>query len=168
MNLKKLASNLIWIAALVFLAWFFLFPVSLSDAMPPEEGFRISVLDRDEAGTPIQTIYYLPADSAANDDLRALLGNYPCYRTINTNGKVTDQALTVNRSYLIETDSATDFIYAHGGSKVTLNDDYLRMGWYNSKQSTAFAAELQQILEQTDTGVVVEDVQVVEAADSWY
>ena len=162
MNWKKLFSNLIWIAAMVFLLWYFLFPISLADAMPAGEGIRVSVLDKDDAGTSIQTVYYLPANAAANADFRALLDAYPCYRTINSNGKITNQAQTVRQTYLIQTDSATDFIYAHGGSMITLNDSYLRMGWFNSSQAAAFAAGIQTILTQSDTGVVIESTQIIE------
>ena len=165
MDWKKLSSNLIWIAALIFLAWYFLLPVSLADKLPAGEGIRISVLERDTADTPVQTTYYLPPESAAHGEFRDLLGQYPCYRTINTNGRVTDQGLEWDQTYLIQTDSATTFIYAHGGSKVTVNDTYLRMGWFNSKQSVAFAEGIYHILKQTDTGVVIEDVQVIEPTE---
>ena len=165
MDWKKLSSNLIWIAALVFLVWFFLFPISLADAMPAEEGIRVSVLEYDSNNSPIQTVYYLPAASAGHGELMAVLEDYACYRTINTNGKNTDQSVSSNQTYLIQNDSLTTSIYAHGGSKVTLNDSYLRMGWFNSNQSQAFAAAIGQVLQKTDTGVVVESIQVVEATD---
>ena len=162
MNWKKLFSNLLWIAAPVFLAWYFLFPVSLEKAMPAGEGIRIDVLERNDTGTPVQTTYYLPAGTEAEISFRELLGKYPCHRTVNPNGKTTDQANTVLHTFLIQTDSATDFLYTHGGSMVTLNDSYLRMGWFNSKQSTAFAAGMLDILTQTDSGVVIEAVQATD------
>ena len=165
MDWKKLSSNLIWIATLVFLVWFFLFPISLADAMPAEEGIRVSVLEYDSNNTPTQTVCYLPADSAAHGELMAVLEEYACYRTISGNGKNTDQSVSSDQIYLIQNESATASIYTHGGSKVTLNDSYLRMGWFNSNQSQIFAAAIGQILQKADTGVIVESVQVVEATD---
>lgn len=161
MDWKKLASNLIWIAALVFLAWYFLWPVSLADTMPAGEGVLISVLSTDEAGVNRQTEFHLPAGSAARDRLMTLLEQYPCYRTINANSKNTTQGLPWNERYLIQNDGGTDAIYLYGSSKVTVNDTLLRMGWFNNRQSLAFVQALQALLQQTDTGIVVQSTRIL-------
>ena len=166
MDRKKLASNLIWLAALVFLAWYFLWPVSLADRLPADEGILISVLATDEAGISTQTELQLPAGSAAHAQLRDLLDRYPCYRTIINSTKNTTQGLAWNEKYLIQDDSAAAAIYLYGSSKVAVNDSILRMGWFGNSQPLAFVEALHSLLQQTDTGITVTGTQVITPAGS--
>jgi len=164
MDRKKLISNLIWVAAVVFLAWYFLWPVSLADAMPEQEDILVSVLATDAAGTNTQTELVLPAGSEAREQLQALLGQYSCYRTINPNNRNTTQGLAWNEKYLIRNESASAAIYTYGTSKILVNDDLLRMGWFNNNQALAFARAIQNLLQQENTGIVLKSTQVISPA----
>ena len=164
MNWKKLWSNLIWIAALVFLAWYFLWPVSLAKVLPENEGLRVTAMEYDEAGNVVQTEYILPIGTDAHSALRTAVEEYACYRTLNLNDKHTSQNFVLERQYLIQPDSGTSYLYTYGANTVNVNDDVLRMGWFNNKQAQAFVEEVHGILTADGTGVVVESREILETA----
>lgn len=134
-------SNLLWIAVAVFLLWFFLWPVSLTDVLPEDEDLQVNVLDADEQ----ETIYRFSVGSEEWANLRDILHRYPCYRSISPNGKNTNQHLDQNVQILIQ--SAYSVIYADGSNKITVNDSIFRMGWFSQNKIQNFFTELTALLE---------------------
>lgn len=133
-------SNLLWIAVVLFLLWFFLWPVSLTDSLPEDEDLQVNVLGADEE----ETIYRFSAGSEAWTELRDILSQYPCYRSISPNSKNTNQQLDQTTHILIQ--SAHCAIYTYGSNKIMVDDHIFRMGWFSQTKIQTFFAELTDLL----------------------
>lgn len=155
MNWKKLLSNLLWIAALAFLVWFFLWPVSLTSAAPQDQGVVVQVLEKSSAGGT-QTTYYLAAGTRGHEALRELLDRYPCRRTIAVSSKNTDQSFQWQQQILIRPEDGSAAIYTYGNDKLTLNESVL-----HNKAPEAFHQELLSLLQRDDLDIVLEETQVL-------
>ena len=154
MDWKKLFSKLIWIAALVFLAWYFLWPVPLDKAMAADLDITISVISESAEGR-VQTVYQVPAGTAGHTALRELLAQYPCRRTITASSKNTDQSFRWEQQILIQSDSG-DAIYTYGSSKLTLNNAVL-----HNKNPESLHIALLDLLQAEDLGLINEGSQPV-------
>jgi len=125
MKEKKWLSNLILIAALVFLAWYFLWPVH--PTLGADAGdIRIYVMEADTAGQMTQTTYLLPEVSSGHTALNNNLNTQSCFRTISPSNKNTDQRFQWEQQFLIQAENGTA-IYTYGGTKLTYNDTILRV-----------------------------------------
>lgn len=157
MNWKKLFSNLIWVAALVFLTWYFLWPVH--PALGTDAGdVRIYVMEADETGQRTQTTYLLPDASSGHTALNSALNAQSCFHTISPSNKNTDQRFQWEQQFLIQAENGVS-IYTYGGSRLTYNDTILRV-----KDPEVLHQQILDLLRDPDThGIICEGTEPVTA-----
>ena len=160
MKEKKWLSNLIWVAALVFLAWYFLWPVSIA---LPDGNLSISVMERDATGQTTQTVYRVPAGSSGAAALNQYLDAQRCFHTIASSNKNTDQSFWWEQQFLIQAENGTA-IYTYGGSRLTYNDTILRV-----KDPEILHQQILDLLRDPDThGITSEGTEPVTAESALY